>query len=161
MKTSFYLHFFPSSLQHGPAGLVLLCFSSCLLSIPLRSQSPSCASRSLLLGQLLDMHCPHSSLRRHLSDCPFIPVDSLQMCPVLRWCGLNRETQTDQASWKTTWPVEYRRPSFALSPRRPCADEHCGCLELDSLGTCPLPTCPLYLFAVPTSQASQLHLALP
>lgn len=113
---------FSSSLQHGacwdlsPAVLQLLPFVY-TSRVPVTSL---CQKKPLAWAASGHALSPFlNETRRRLPACLFGPVDSLQMCPVLSWCGLNRETQTHQASWKSTWPVECRRPSFALSPGNP------------------------------------------
>lgn len=58
-------------------GLVSCCASSlCLLCTPLSFQSPTCARKSLLPRQLLDMRCSHSRFPRPfpVREIPHLPL---------------------------------------------------------------------------------------
>lgn len=69
--------FLPALRAARPAGARLpLCFSLCLLCTPLSFQPPTCARKSLLPRQLLDMRCPHSRFPRPfpVREIPHLPL---------------------------------------------------------------------------------------
>lgn len=114
-------------------GLVSCCASSlCLLCTHLSFQSPTCARKSLLPRQLLDMHCSHSRFPRpfpvrEIPTCLFTLVARLQTYPVLNWYGVTNQRELGAAQSSVAFSTHFVENCRTSGVQRPFICPSLGC----------------------------------